>query len=84
VVISSQQSAWENTPEIKRRLKGNNYPKYILELISEKRKQRKKLHQTRALQDKARLKTLTSLLKEEIKQLRNDAISEFLREVTND
>jgi hypothetical protein len=22
-----QQSAWKNTPEIKRRLKGNNYPK---------------------------------------------------------
>jgi hypothetical protein len=43
-----QQSAWENTPEIKRRLKGNNYPNEILELISEKRKQREKWHQTRA------------------------------------
>jgi hypothetical protein len=28
-----QQSAWETTLEIKRRLKGNNYPNEILELI---------------------------------------------------
>jgi len=38
-----QQTAWENTPEIKRRLKGNYYPNEILELISEKRKARKKM-----------------------------------------
>jgi len=36
-----QQSSWENTPEIKRRLKGNNYPKEILELISEKKSEEK-------------------------------------------
>nr|XP_012234580.1 PREDICTED: RNA-directed DNA polymerase from mobile element jockey-like [Linepithema humile] len=79
-----QQSAWENTPEIKRKLKGNNYPKEILKLISEKRKARKKWHQTRAPQDKARLNKLTSQIKEEIKQLKNDTISEFLRGLTND
>ena len=28
-----QQGAWENTPDIKRRLKGNYYPNEILELI---------------------------------------------------
>jgi hypothetical protein len=78
-----QQSAWENTPEIKRRLKGNNYLKEILELISEK-KARKKWHQTRVPQDKTRLDNLTSQIKEEIKQLKNDTISEFLRELTND
>jgi ribosomal protein S3AE len=65
------------------RLKGNNYPKEIFELISEKRN-RKKWHQTRAPQDKARLNNLTTQLKEEIKQLKNDTISEFLRELTND
>jgi hypothetical protein len=41
----------KNTPETKRRLKGNNYPKEILELISGERKARKKWHQTRAPQD---------------------------------
>jgi hypothetical protein len=53
-------------------------------LISEKRKQKKKWHQTRASQDKARLNNLTLQLKEEIKQVKNDTISEFLRELTND
>jgi hypothetical protein len=38
-----RQSAWGNTPEIKRRLKGNNYPKEILGLISEKRKTEEKV-----------------------------------------
>jgi len=33
-----QQSAWENTMEIKRKIKGNNYPKEIRDLIVEKRK----------------------------------------------
>ena len=41
-----QQVAWKNTPEIKIRLKGNYYPNEILELISKKRKARKKWHQT--------------------------------------
>jgi len=41
--INDIQAAWENTPEMKRRLKGNYYPNKILELISEKRKARKKM-----------------------------------------
>jgi hypothetical protein len=79
-----QQSAWDNTPEIKKRLKGNNYPSEILELISEKRKQRKKWHQTRAPQEKTRLNNLSYQLKEAIKQLKNDTVSNFLRDLTND
>jgi len=50
--INDIQAAWENTPEMKRRLKGNYYPNKILELISEKRKARKKWHQTGAPQEK--------------------------------
>jgi hypothetical protein len=79
-----QQSAWDNTPEIKKRLKGNNYPSEILELISEKRQQRKKWHQTRAPQEKTRLNNLSYQLKEAIKQLKNDTVSNFLRDLTND
>jgi hypothetical protein len=55
-----------------------------LELISEKRKARKKWHQTRVPQDKTRLNNLTLQIKEEIKQLKDDTINEFLRELTND
>jgi hypothetical protein len=42
-IVDIQQSAWENTPEIKRRLKWNNYPKEISELIAEKRKTSRRL-----------------------------------------
>lgn len=79
-----QKSAWENTPEIKKRIKSNFYPRDIMELIKEKRKARRKWYQTRAPKDKTRLNNLTSQLKEEIRQLKNDVISESLRELTND
>jgi len=46
-LVDIQQSAWENTPESKRRTKGNNYPKEIRDLIAEKRKARRRWHQTR-------------------------------------
>ena len=79
-----QQAAWENTPQIQRILRGKNYPKEILELVYKKRKARKKWHQTRAPRDKTKVNQLTSQLKEEIKQLKNDTMSEFLKKLTND
>ena len=79
-----QQSAWDNTPEIKRNLQGKNYHKEILDMISEKRTARRQWHQTRAPQDKTKLNYLSSQLKEEIKQVKNDTISGYLRELTND
>jgi hypothetical protein len=51
-LVEIQHSAWENTPEIKRRIKRNNYPKEIRDLIAEKRKDRRRWHQTRYPQDK--------------------------------
>ena len=79
-----QYSAWQNTSEVCLRPKGNNYPKEILELIFEKRKARKKWQQSRAPLDKTRLNNLTSQLRNEIKQFKNDTMSAFLCEVTND
>jgi non-homologous end joining protein Ku len=54
---------------VKRRLKGNNYPKEIRELIAEKRETRRRWQQTRAPQVKTELNNLTQLLKREIKEL---------------
>jgi predicted house-cleaning noncanonical NTP pyrophosphatase (MazG superfamily) len=82
-LVDSQQSAWENTPEIKR-TNGKNYPKEIRDLIAEKRKARRKWQQTRDLQDKMELNNLAQQLKREIKELNNDSISAHLREMTND
>jgi hypothetical protein len=83
-LVDVQQSAWENTPVIKRRTKGNNYSKEIRDLIAEKRKARKRWHQTRNPKDKAELNKLTQQLKRKIKELKNDSISAYLRELTND
>jgi hypothetical protein len=55
-LVDIQHSAWENTPE--RRTKGNNYPKEIRDLIAEKRKARRRCHQTRDPQDKTELNNL--------------------------
>jgi hypothetical protein len=83
-LVDNQQSAWENTLEIKRRTKGNNCPKEIRDLIADKRKARWRRHQTRDPQDKIELKNIAQQLKREIKELTNDSISNNLRELTND
>jgi hypothetical protein len=46
-VTDIQQSAWEATPLITRRVKGNNYTKEVREIIAEKLKIRKKWQTTR-------------------------------------
>lgn len=79
-----QQSAWDNTPVIKNKLKGHNYPREIKTLLNEKRQARKKWHQTRAPQDKKTLNNLTQQLKREIQQLKNESINTYLKKLTND
>jgi hypothetical protein len=76
------QSAWENTPEIKSRIKGNNYRKEMRDLIAEKRKARRRWHQTRDPQEKTELNNLAQQLKREIKEPKNDSISAYLSELT--
>jgi hypothetical protein len=83
-LVDIQQSAWENNPEIKRRTNGNNYPKGIRDLIAEKRKAGRRWQQTRDPQDKTELNNLAQQLKIEIKELNNDSINAYLRELTID
>jgi hypothetical protein len=83
-LVDIQQSAWDNTPVIKRRTKGRNYPKEVRDLITENRKARPRWHQTRDLQDKTELNNLAQQPKREIKELKNDSIIAYLRESTND
>lgn len=79
-----QQAAWETTPAITRRTVGKNYPREIRKLISEKRRLRRKWQQTRAPQDKNILNNATQRLKREIQQLKEESISTYLRELTDD
>jgi hypothetical protein len=51
-----QEAAWNSTPGIKTKLKGLNFPKEIRNLIAEKRKLRRKWHQSRNPHDKNFLK----------------------------
>jgi hypothetical protein len=47
-----QEAAWNSTPVIKTKLNGLNFPKEIRNLITEKRKLRRKWHQSRNPHDK--------------------------------
>ena len=83
-VNNIQLAAWENTPKIKRKTAGNNYPREIRELIMEKRKLRRKWHQTRAPQDKTNLNNAAQQLKREIQKIKKESISVYLSELTDD
>jgi hypothetical protein len=75
LLVDMQQSAWDYTPVIKRRSKGGNYPKEIRDVITEKRKARRRWHQSRHPQDKTVLNNLAQQLKREIKEQKNDSSS---------
>lgn len=83
-VISVQQTAWECTPEIKRRTVGINYPREIRELIKERRRARRIWQQTRDPQNKTRLNNLNQKLRREIRELREETFSKYLKELTSD
>ena len=70
-----QQAAWNNTPETTRKISGNNYPKEIRELISEKRKLRKTWQQTRLPRDKTKFNNISRRLKRRIKQIKNESVN---------
>lgn len=83
LIVNIQQAAWSNTPEMKRKTVGNNYPKEIKELVAEKRKARKKWHRTRDPKDKKRLKQLTKQLSKEIEDIKDESISFQLKNLTS-
>lgn len=79
-----QAAAWENTPTISRTVKSNNYPKEIRDLISEKRKLRRKWQLTRAPTDKTALNNAAQHLKRVIQRIKNESMDEYLRDLSND
>jgi Ribonuclease G/E len=75
-----QEAAWNSTPVIKTKLKGLNFPKEIRNLIAEKRKLRRKWHQSRNPHDSNLLMSVSQQLSKEIKSI----INKFLTEITVD
>lgn len=83
-ITDIQQSVWSNTPELKRKTTGLNYPKEIKTLITSKRKARRKWQESRDPVDKKTLNRLTRELKEEIRIIKNESVCTYLEELTND
>lgn len=83
-IVDIQQSAWNNTCCIKKKLKGNTYPEYIINLIKEKRALRKKWQQRRFPEDKTLLNRLAKRIKKEIRKFRDDNMASALRKLTSD
>lgn len=82
LIIDIQQAAWNSTTIVQTKTPCNNYPKIIKELVTEKRKARKKWQQTRTPTDKNRLNNLTQKLRRKIQQIKNESISSYLKELT--
>jgi hypothetical protein len=79
-----QEAAWGSTPVIKKKLQGLNYPKEIKDLITEKRKLRRKWHQSRHPHDKTLLNRASQQLSTEIKNIKQASINNFLTDLTAD
>lgn len=84
LVNAIQKSAWDNTPQVSKKLHGINYPKEIVALIKEKRRARKKWQNTRYPPDKAIYNKLSEKIRREIQDLKKDSINTFLRELSPD
>ena len=69
-----QEAAWKSTPVLKRKLKGLDYPKEIKDMIAEKRKLRRRWHQSRAPQDKTNSNKVSQQLSNEIRVQKNCSI----------
>jgi hypothetical protein len=78
-----QKAAWKNTPVLKRKTMGNNYPKETRKLTAGKTKARKGWQQTGTPADKTRLNNLSLKLKREIQEVENESINSYLRKLTN-
>lgn len=83
-MIDIQQTAWNNTPEIKRKTIGVNYPREIRDLVKDKRKARKVWQRCRTKENKNELNNLTQQLKREIREIKNETVGEYLSELTDD
>ena len=79
-----QKSAWNNTPEIKRKRIGYNYPQIICNMVKEKRKARKQWQKSRTRENKNKLNYLAQQLKKEIQKFKNESMENYLSELTDE
>jgi hypothetical protein len=76
-----QEVAWNNTPQIKKKVIGNNYPLEIRTLIEQKRKARRTWQKTRPTENKTILNNLMQQLTREIRKIKNEFVNKYLQEL---
>jgi hypothetical protein len=74
-----QEVAWNNTPQIKKKVIRNNYPLEIRKLIEQERKARRTWQKTRSPENKT---ILMQQLTREIKKIKNESVNKYLQELT--
>lgn len=79
-ITDTQQAVWENTPEVKLKSKGNNYPKEIHKNDNEKRKVRRWHKQSE--NPKQRYIRLCRELKRMIPEMRNETFINYKTELS--
>jgi non-homologous end joining protein Ku len=77
-----QEIAWNNTPQIKKKVIGNNYLLEIRKLIEQKRKARRTWQKNRSPEKKTILNNLTQQLTREIRKIKNESVNKYLQELT--
>lgn len=78
-----QQAAWAATPAMdKKRTVNTVYPLEIRELISKKRRARKRWQRTRAPQDKEEMNRLSNQLRAAIREMKNETFTRYINSLT--
>jgi hypothetical protein len=83
-VTDIQHSAWEATPLITTKVKGNTYPKEVREKIAEKRKIIKMWQMTRDPRIKTELNRITQDLRRTILEIKQQSVQAYLQALRDD
>ena len=83
-VADIQHAAWEATPSLPTKVKGNSYPLEVRERIAVKRKLRKRWQLTRDPRIKTELNRVTQDLRRTILAIKQQSIAAYLQDLTDD
>lgn len=79
-----QKAAWFSTPVLKKKQVGLNYPNYIKNLLSEKRRLRRTWQETRAPEDKTNFNRAAQKLKRKLKEFKDQTYQNYITSLGTD
>jgi len=83
-VKAIQKAAWESTRQTKRKQFGINFPREVRYLIAQKRKLRKKWHETRSPNDKRILNNACQQLKRLLRDFKSVTLNSYISNLNTD